>query len=126
MDLRGTIVHLLINWMLSALALWLLPRIIAGIQVRSYGTALIATVVIAIVNTLVGWPLRFLTFPLTLLALGLFWLVLNAFLLKLASVFVPGFTVRGFLPAFFGSIVLTVLHYILHHLFFYSNAGLLY
>lgn len=116
--------HLLVNWMLSALALWLLPRIIAGIEVRNYGTALIATVVISIVNTLVGWPLRLLTFPLTILTLGLFWLVLNAFLLKVASVFVPGFSVRGFVPAFLGSIVFTVLHYILHHLFFYSNAGL--
>jgi putative membrane protein len=117
-------VNLLRNWMLSALALWLLPRIIAGIQVRSYGTALIATVVIAVVNTLVGWPMRIITLPLTILTLGLFWLVLNAFLLKLASAFVPGFSIRGFLPAFFGSIVFTVLHYLLHHLFFYSNAGL--
>ena len=104
--------HLLINWLISALALWLLPRIIAGIEVRNFGTALIATIVITIVNTLVGWPLRVLTFPLTLVTLGLFWLILNAFLLKLASVFVPGFSVRGFLPAFLGSIVFTVLHYI--------------
>jgi putative membrane protein len=112
--------------MLSALALWLLPRIIAGIQVRSYGTALIATVVIAIVNTLVGWPLKIITFPLTLLTLGLFWLVVNAFLLKLASVFVPGFSIRGFLPAFFGSIVFTVFEYVLHHMAFYPHAGLFY
>ena len=118
--------HLLINWLLSALALWLLPRIIAGIEVRNYGTALVATVVIAIVNTLVGWPLKLITLPLTILTLGLFWFILNAFLLKLASVFVPGFEVRGFLPAFFGSIAFTILHFILHHLFFYSNAGLLY
>lgn len=118
--------HLLINWMLSALALWLLPHIIAGIQVRSYGTALIATVVIAIVNTLVGWPLHLLTLPFTILTLGLFWLVVNAFLLKLASAFVPGFSVNGFLPAFFGSVVFTVLHYVLHHLFFYPHAGLFY
>ena len=118
--------HLLINWMLSALALWLLPRIIAGIEVRNYGTALIATVVIAIVNTLVGWPLKLITLPLTLLTLGLFWLVLNAFLLKLASVFVPGFSIRGFLPAFLGSIVFTVLHYVLQHLAFYPHAGLFY
>jgi putative membrane protein len=111
--------------MLSALALWLLPRIIGGIEVRNYGTALIATVVITIVNTLVGWPLKILTLPFTLLTLGLFWLVLNAFLLKLASVFVPGFAVRGFLPAFFGSIVFTVLNYVLHHLV-HANAGLFY
>jgi putative membrane protein len=102
-----------------------LPRIIDGIEIRSYGTALIATVVITIVNTLVGWPLKLITLPLTLLTLGLFWLILNAFLLKLASVFVPGFAVVGFLPAFFGSIVLTVLSYVLHHLF-HANAGLFY
>ncbi len=118
--------HLLINWMLSALALWLLPRIFGGIQVRNYGTALIATVVIAIVNTLVGWPLRIVTLPLTLLTLGLFWLILNAFLLKLASAFVPGFYIRGFVPAFLGSIVFTVFEYILHHLAFYPHAGLFY
>lgn len=118
--------HLIINWMLSALALWLLPRIIDGIQVRSYGTALIGTIVIAIVNTLVGWPLRILTLPLTLLTLGLFWLILNAFLLKLASAFVPGFYIRGFLPAFLGSILFTVFQYILHHLAFYPHGGLFY
>jgi putative membrane protein len=118
-------VYLLINWMLSALALWLLPRIIGGIQVRNYGTALIATVVITVVNTLVGWPLKLITLPFAILTLGLFWLVVNAFLLKLASVFVPGFSVKGFVPAFFGSIVFTILHYILHHLF-YANAGLFY
>jgi putative membrane protein len=112
--------------MLSALALWLLPRIIDGIQVRSYGTALIGTIVIAIVNTLVGWPLRILTLPLTLLTLGLFWLILNAFLLKLASAFVPGFYIRGFLPAFLGSILFTVFQYILHHLAFYPHGGLFY
>ena len=119
-------VHLLVNWLLSALALWIVAQIIPGIQVRSYGTALLATVVIAIVNALIGWPLRVLAFPLTLLTLGLFLLVLNAFLLKLASLFVPGFAVRGFLPAFFGSIVLTVLSYVLRHMVFYRHAGLFY
>ncbi len=118
--------HLLINWMLSALAVWLLPRIVPGIFVRNYGTALIATIVITIVNTLVGWPLHIITLPFTILTLGLFWLIVNAFLLKLASAFVPGFTVAGFLPAFLGSIVLTVLNWVLKHLFFYPNAGLFY
>ncbi|MFN7996310.1 MAG: phage holin family protein [Bryobacteraceae bacterium] len=126
MDLGEPMVHLLVNWLLSALALWLVARIIPGIIVRSYGTALLATVVIAIVNFIVGWPLRILTFPLTLLTLGLFLLVLNAFLLKLASVFVPGFSVNGFLPAFLGSIVLTVISYILRHMVFYRHARYLY
>jgi len=126
MDLGEPMVHLLVNWLLSALALWLVARIIPGIIVRSYGTALLATVVIAIVNFIVGWPLRILTFPLTLLTLGLFLLVLNAFLLKLASVFVPGFSINGFLPALLGSIVLTVISYILRHTVFYPHARYVY
>jgi len=116
-------VHLLVNWMLSALALWLVARMISGIEVRSYGTALVATVVIAVVNTLVGWPLRILTLPLTFVTLGLFWLILNGFLLMLASAFVPGFSVRGFSAAFFGSIVLTILYWVLRHVF-YAHVGL--
>jgi len=119
-------VHLLINWLLSALALWLAARIIPGIQVRSYGTALLATVVIAIVDFFVGVPLKFLTYPLIFITFGLFKWVLNAFLLKLASLFVPGFSVNGFLPAFLGSIVLTLLDYILRNIVYARHAGLFY
>jgi putative membrane protein len=111
-------VHTLIYWLLSALALWLVAQIVPGIKLRGYGTALLATIVIAIVNVVVGWPLKFLTIPLTIITLGLFLLILNAFLLKLASIFVPGFTIQGFLPAFFGSIVLTILRYVLRYMVF--------
>jgi putative membrane protein len=119
-------VHLLVNWLLSALALWIVAQIIPGIVVRNFGTALIATVVIVVVNALVGWPLRILTIPLTLLTLGLFWLILNAFLLKLSSLFVPGFSVQGFVPAFLGSIVLTIVGYLLRRLVFFPHAGIFY
>jgi len=119
-------VHLLVNWLLSALALWMVARIIPGIQVRSYGTALLATVVIALVDFFIGIPLRFLTFPLTFLTLGLFRLIVNAFLLKLSSLFVPGFAVNGFLPAFLGSIVLTLIGYVLRNMVFYRHGGLFY
>jgi putative membrane protein len=126
MELQRTFVHLLINWLLSALALWLVARIIPGIQVRSYGTALLATAVIAVVDFFIGGPLKFLAFPLIILTLGLFKLVLNAFLLKLASLFVPGFSVHGFLPAFLGSIVLTLLGYLLRNIVYARHAGLFY
>ncbi len=119
-------VHLLVNWLLSALALWIVAQIIPGIQLRSYSTALVATIVIAIVNVVIGWPLKILTIPLSILTLGLFLLILNAFLLKLASIFVPGFSIQGFLPAFLGSIVLTILSYILKHMVFPRHAGLFY
>ncbi len=110
--------HLLVNWLLSALALWIVAQIIPGIVLRGYGTALFATVVIAVVNSTVGLVLKIVTFPLTLLTLGLFLLIVNAFLLKLASLFVPGFAVRGFLAALAGSLVLTLLSAVLRHAVF--------
>jgi putative membrane protein len=105
--------HLIVSWFLSALALWLVAQIIPGIVVRDFGAALIATIVIAIVNATIGPVLRFLTFPLTF---GLFLLVLNAFLLKLASLVTPGFAVHGFWSAVAGSLVLTILTAILRHI----------
>ena len=110
--------HIIAVWLVSALALWIVGNVIPGVEVRGFGTALVATVVIAIVNGTVGPILRFLTFPLTLLTLGLFLLVVNALLLMLASVFAPGFKVRGFLPAVVGSLVLTILTAILRRLVF--------
>jgi putative membrane protein len=105
--------HLVVNWLLSALALWLVARIISGIEVRDFGAALVATIVIAVVNFFFGPILRFFGFPFILITLGLFTLVINALLLKLASMFTPGFRVRGFLAAFLGSIVLTILTFFL-------------
>jgi putative membrane protein len=112
------LLHLLISWFISALALWLVALIIPGIYVKGFGTALLATVVIAIVNSTIGLLLKIVTLPLTILTLGLFLLIVNAFLLKLASLFVPGFAVRGFLSALFGSLVLTILTAVLRHLVF--------
>lgn len=112
------LLHILVSWFVSALALWIVAQIIPGIEVRSFGSALIATVIIAVVNATFGVVLKILTFPLTLLTLGLFLLVVNAFLLKLASLFAPGFSVRGFLSAVLGSLVLTILTTILRNLVF--------
>lgn len=112
------LVHLLVSWLLSALALWIVAHVIPGIAVAGFGTALVATVVIALVNGTIGFVLKVLTFPLTILTLGLFLLILNAFLLKLASVLVPGFQVRGFIAALLGSIVLTILTAVLRHVVF--------
>ena len=108
--------HIIVLWFVSALALWLVARIIPGIEVRDFGAALIAAAVIAVVNAIIGPIVKFFGFPLIILTLGLFLLVINAFLLKLASMFTPGFKVRGFFSALLGSIVLTILTYILRRL----------
>jgi putative membrane protein len=112
------LVHIIVGWLVSALALWLVAQIVPGIEVRDFGAALLATIVIAIVNALIGPILRFAAWPLTFLTLGLFKLVINAVLLKLASMFAPGFRVRGFLGAILGALLLTVLDSVLHRLVF--------
>jgi putative membrane protein len=84
---------------------------------------MIATLVIAVVNATFGVVLKLLFLPLTLITLGLFLVVINALLLKLASLFTPGFAVRGFLPAALGSVVLTVLTAILRFLVFLPRGG---
>ena len=112
------LLHIIVGWLLSALALWLVARMVPGIELRGFGDALIATIVIAVVNFFVGPILRFFSFPLTILTLGLFLIVINALLLKLASMLSPGFRIRGFFPAVIGSVVLSILEWLLRHLVF--------
>jgi putative membrane protein len=108
--------HLLINWLLSALSLVIVAHVIAGFRISGLGAALIAAIVIGLVNGTLGFFLKVVTFPLSVLTLGLFWLVINALMLKLASAFVPGFQVDGFFPAFFGAIVLSLVNMALRFL----------
>jgi len=112
------LLHIIVSWLLSAVALWIVAQIIPGIWVRGFGDALLATIVIAVVNAVIGPILRFFAWPLTILTLGLFPLIINAFLLKLASLITPGFKVNGFLSALAGSLVLTILTAILRHMVF--------
>jgi putative membrane protein len=106
-------ITVLINWLLSALSLMIVAHVIRGFDVTSFGTALIAAVVIGFVNATAGLLLKILTLPLTLVTLGVFWFVINALMLKLAAAFVPGFSIQGFLPAFFGAIVLSFVNIVL-------------
>jgi putative membrane protein len=108
--------RLLLNWVLTALAVWIVSRVVPGISVDSPTTALIAALVIGLVNATIGMILKVLTFPLTILTLGLFWFVINALMLELASAFVRGFQVHGFLAAFIGAIVLSLVSSVLHWL----------
>jgi putative membrane protein len=105
--------RMLLNWVLSALAVWIVSRVVPGIYVSGPVAALIAALVIGFINATVGVVLKILTFPLTLVTLGLFWLVINALMLKFASALVPGFVVRGFFAAFVGAIVLSLVNMLL-------------
>jgi putative membrane protein len=100
---------LLLQWLLSAIALILVSKIVPGFHVLGIWPALIASLVIGLLNATVGFVLKIVTFPLSILTLGLFLLVINALMIRLAAALVPGFKVTGFTPAFLGAVVLALL-----------------
>src|SRR4029453_7599848 len=96
---------LLLHWILSALSLLIAAHIVPGFEVRGFGVALLASLVIGLINSTLGLLLKLLTFPLTIITFGLFLFVINALMLPFAALVGPGFTVQGFFPAFLGAIV---------------------
>jgi putative membrane protein len=105
--------RLLLNWLASAVSVWIVAHVVPGFAVAGFFTALIAALVIGFVNATLGFVLKVLTFPLTLVTLGLFWWIINALMLWFASALVPGFQVQGFFAAFFGAIVLALVNMLL-------------
>jgi putative membrane protein len=107
---------LLIRWLLSAAALMVIAHIVPGIYIKNYGAALIAAAVIGLVNATLGSFLKFLTFPITILTLGLFLIVINAAMLKVAAYFTPHFAVTTWTAAIIGAILLSLVSSFLHWL----------
>jgi len=101
--------RLLLHWILSAIALLIVSRIVPGFHVQGLMPALIAALAIGFLNATVGLILKIITFPLTILTLGVFLLVVNGIMILVAANFVPGFHVYGFAPAFWGAVVLALL-----------------
>jgi len=101
---------LLLHWFLTALSLLIVAHIVPGFEVKSFGVALLASVVIGLINSTLGFLLKLLTFPLTIMTFGLFLFVVNALMLRFAALFVSGFVIRGFLPALLGAVVLALVH----------------
>lgn len=104
---------LLLNCLISAVSLLIVAHVIKGFNVVSFQSALFAAVVIGIVNGTLGLVLKFISFPWIILTLGLASLVINALMLMLSAYFVDGFSVDGFVPAFIGSILLSVSNFVL-------------
>ena len=105
--------RLLLSWVLSAVAVWIVAQLVPGIHVSGPVAALIAALAIGFINATLGLLLKIITFPLTLVTLGVFWFVINALMLELASAVVPGFQVHGFIAAFIGAIVLSLVNLVL-------------
>ncbi|MBF2065784.1 MAG: phage holin family protein [Calothrix sp. C42_A2020_038] len=110
--------HFILTWLGTAVALIITANIVPGFIIRDFIAALVATVVIGLVNGFIRPVLGILAFPVNLLTFGLFTFVLNALALWLASVLTPSnyFTINGFIPAFLGSIVLSIVSSVISYL----------
>lgn len=108
--------NILINWLLSALVIFIAAYLFQdkGVHVENFYTALVIAVVLGIINAILKPILLILTLPINILSLGLFTLVINAALIMLATLFVPGFRVDSFWWAFIFGLVLSVLNWFVH------------
>ena len=109
-------VNLLIRWLLMAISFLIVDWIVPGFYVTSLGTALIAALVFGLLNATLGFLLKIITFPLTVLTLGIFWFVVNAIILEITSAVVHGFFIRRFFSALLGAIALTLVNMLLRAL----------
>ena len=101
---------LIVRWLVSAAALLVIARVLPGFHVRGLPATLIAALIIGLVNGTLGFLLKIITLPFTILTFGLFLLVINALMLEFSSWFAPGFRVDGFVPAFWGALVLSLIN----------------
>ncbi len=99
------LVSFLLHCLLYALSFMLVARVVPGITIRSYGSAVLFAAVFAILDSLLFGVLTFVTLPLVILSLGLFMLVIRAGLFMLADKLVSGVEISGFVPALLGSLL---------------------
>lgn len=102
---------LVVNWVISGIAIVITAYLLPGVTLSGFKAALLAALVLGLINAVIKPVLTLLTLPLTILTLGLFSLVLNALLIMLVTKIVPGFQVQGFLWAVAFSVVLTVVNW---------------
>jgi len=102
--------NLVASFFVTAFTIFLVGKIIPGIEIENFSAAAIATIVLALVNITLKPILFILTLPVNILTLGLFSFVLNAFFFYFVSRVVDGFEVEGFWPALFGSLIVSIVY----------------
>ncbi len=107
---------LIIKLLLTALAVVVLAKILSGVTVENYGSAVIVAIVIALLRLIVRPILVLLTLPITILTFGLFLLIINAIIILMASYFVSGFTVATIWWALLFSLLLSIFQSVLFSL----------
>jgi putative membrane protein len=108
------LLKLLIRIVVIAGALLLIDRLVPGVAITGFYTALVVSILWGVMTVTIRPLLLLLTLPINLLTLGLFTFILNALLFWLLSTFVAGFSVAGFIPALEGSVLLTLVSWVLH------------
>jgi putative membrane protein len=107
----------LVHWAIVAAALWVAAYLVPGVVVASVPALLIAALVLGLVNALVRPVLTILTLPITILTLGLFYLVVNGAAFALAAALVPGFELAGFGSAVLGALLVSLVSWVLGAIF---------
>lgn len=103
------LIEFLLTWLVTAVGLWLVTRIVPGVRARSRRGLWLAALVLGTVNAFIRPALWFLTLPLTLLTFGIFALVVNAFMIQITAWLVTDFEVKGFGAALFAALVMALL-----------------
>jgi putative membrane protein len=104
------LLRLLLTWVLDGFALLVVTWIVPGFEVANFGSALVAVLVIGLLNVTLGLLLKLVFLPLGVLTLGLVFLIINALMLKMAGAVAPGFKVTNFWSALVGAFVLALIH----------------
>lgn len=108
--------RLILRWLISALTLMLVAYYVPGITVVSFYSALVAALILGLINAVIRPLAMLLTLPVNILTLGLFTLVVNTLMFWLAATVVKGFTVTGFAAAFWGALILWLAGWIVNGL----------
>lgn len=106
-------IHLLLRWVVSAVALLVVAYIVPGFRVLNLSSALIAVLIIGFLNMTLGIVLKLITLPLAVLTFGLIFFVIDALILMLAGKVTRGLEISGFVPALVGALVLAIVHFAL-------------
>ena len=106
-------INYIIKLLITGAAVWFGANYIQGVRVDNYTTAIIVALVLSLLNTFVKPVLKLLSFPITILTLGLFLLVINVAIIYLAAYFIEGFGVSGFMPPLLFSFGLSIVSSIL-------------
>ncbi|CAG4884090.1 putative Uncharacterized membrane protein YvlD [Georgfuchsia toluolica] len=117
----NTFIPFLVQWLITSLSLWVSSYVFTGIRFDSTQALVVSALLLGFANAIVKPLLILLTLPLTLVTFGLFLLVINALMILLVSSLVKGFTVSGFWTAFFASIFISVLSFLIGA--FFSGNG---